>query len=185
MKRKCYFTNYGVTFDKNNKEEIHDTWNCNPLCCKADLCNGLWCEDYSIDFNKDSAIKSIKEYVKNGCNNTYGYIKEVEIDLDKDTWNQIYKDLVKDYNYKNIKEAKNNGFIPYDYTDILEDNCSYWEEPDMSFLKENYEIKENQLHIYKESELDKDIIDWVNNELYGIRKDNKEIENGGINDVSI
>ena len=177
VKKKCYFTNVGVLFDKTDKKELKDTWNCNSLCCKSDLCNGLWCEDYAIEFNKESAIKNIKNYVQNGCDTTYGYIKEVDIDLDDELWKDIFNDLVKNYGYDNINDAKKDGYIPYDYYEVIEDYSSYWEEPDLSYIKNKNEIKENELHILKESELDKDIINWINEELYGVKKN---VEIGGI-----
>lgn len=43
IEKKCYFYNVGTTFDKNDFEELEDDWNCNPHCCKSDLCNGLYC----------------------------------------------------------------------------------------------------------------------------------------------
>ena len=174
--KTCYFFNVGVTFDKNDLKELKDTWNCNSFCCKSDLCNGLWCEEYGIDFNKNQTIDYIKNYVKNGSVNTYGYIKKVNITLSKEEWDDIYKYLVKNYKYSSNKDAKENGNIPYEYYDLIENYSSYWEEPDLSFIKvDSNVIKENQLHILKEDELNPETIKWINSNLYGI-EEVKEIE---------
>lgn len=165
MKRKCYFTNEGVIFDKNNKKELKDCWNCNPFCCKSDLSNGLWCTEYGIEFNREYAEKEIKYNVEKGCNNSYGYIKEVEIDLPKELWKDIEDNLIKNYKFSK-KEIKEKGFIPFDYTDIIEDYSSYWEQPDISYLKKDNKIYKNVLEIKKQNELNQDIISWVNKELY-------------------
>lgn len=177
IEKKCYFYNVGTTFDKNDFKELKDDWNCNPHCCKSDLCNGLYCEDYGINFNKEETIKNIKKYVEIGVNNTYGYMKEVTISLPKDLWKEIYTSLVEDYRFKNIKDAKNNGIIPYEFHEIIEDYSSYWEEPDISFWKDNGDIKQNVIHVLKESELDSETINWVNDNLYHT---SKETEIGGI-----
>lgn len=177
IEKKCYFYNVGTTFDKNDFEELKDVWNCNPRCCKSDLCNGLYCEDYGINFNKEETIKNIKKYVEIGVNNTYGYIKEVSISLPEDLWKDIYNSLIDDYRFKNIKDAKKNGIIPYEYSEIIEDYSSYWEEPDKSFWKDNGNIKQDIIHILKESELDSETINWVNDNLYHTLKEN---EIGGI-----
>lgn len=175
--KTCYFFNVGTTFDKDNLEELKDTWNCNQFCCKSDLCNGLWCEEYGIDFNKEETIKFIRNHVKESGIGGYGFIKEVDITLPKNEWNDIYKYLVKSYHYSSIKDARKNGTIPYDYYDLIEDYSSYWEEPDLSFLKvDSNDIRENQLHILKENELNPETIKWINQELYGIKTDVEEIE---------
>lgn len=165
--KKCYFYNVGVTFDRNNKEELENTWNCCPCSCYADICNGLWCEGYGIEFNKDNAINLIKEYVKCGVNNTYGYIKEVNINLAEEDWKEIYDTLIKDYKYKTLKNAEKNGYIPYDFVDIMEDYSSNWEKPDMSFIKKDNNILENKLEILNEKQLNKETIKWINKKLYG------------------
>ena len=157
-------------FDKNDKEKIHDCWNCNGFCCKADLCNGLWCEDYGINFNKNETDNFIKEYVKNGVEGTYGYLKEVEVDLEEDLWNDIEKDLKNNYKYDD-NDIKIKGFIPYEYSDILEEYSSYWEQPDVSYLKQNYKILKDVVDVKKQEELDPEIIRWVSKDLY-----NEQIE---------
>ena len=157
-------------FDKNDKEKIHDCWNCNGFCCKADLCNGLWCEDYGINFNKNETDNFIKEYVKNGVEGTYGYLKEVEVDLEEDLWNDIEKDLKNNYKYDD-NDIKIKGFIPYEYSDVLEEYSSYWEQPDVSYLKQNYKIIKDVITVKKQEELDPEIIKWVSKDLY-----NEQIE---------
>ncbi len=165
--KKCYFFNIGFTFDRNNKEELKETWNCCPFACYADICNGLWCEEYGIEFNKDNALNLIKEYVENGSNNTYGYIKEVNINLTNEEWKNIYNNLIKEYKYKNLKDAKQNGYIPFEFIDIINDYSSYWERPDISFIKRDNNILENKLEILNEKQLNKKTIKWINKELYG------------------
>lgn len=166
IEKTCYFFNVGTTFDKNNKDSLKGCWNCNPFCCKADLCNGLWCENYGIVFNKDYAKNYIKKYVEDGVENTYGYIQEVNITLSQSLWDEIYESLVKDYTFDNIKIAKENGFIPFDYYEIIENYSSYWEKPDMSFFKDKSKIKKNVIEVLKESELNQDTIKWINDNFY-------------------
>lgn len=181
MKRKCYFINEGVLFDKNDKTELKDCWNCNGNCCKADLCNGLWCTEYGIEFNKKAAEEFIKYSVKNGCENSYGYLKEVEIDLPKELWNDIENDLSSNYHFTK-HDIKKKGFIPFDFYEVIEDYSSYWEQPDISYVKKNGKVLKNILEIKKEYELDPNIVSWVNQELYGeVKKENKkEVESYGI-----
>lgn len=175
--KTCYFFNVGTTFDKDNFEELKDTWNCNQFCCKSDLCNGLWCEEYGIDFNKEETIEFIKKHVEDNGIGAYGYIKEVNITLPKSEWKDIYKYLVENYRYSSINDAKENGIIPYDHFDLIEDYSSYWEEPDLSYLKvKNNTIKINELHILKEEELNPKTIKWINSELYGIKEKAEEME---------
>lgn len=175
--KTCYFYNVGVLFDKDNLELLKNVWNCNGNCCKSDLCNGLSCEDYGINFNKDSTIKYIKDYVDEGIVNTYGYIKSVDITLPKNLWDDIYQYLIKNYDYKSIIEASKNGFISFDYGEIIEEFSSYWEEPDKSFVKMKLNtIEENKIHILKENELNGNTINWVNENLYGLKKEPEEIE---------
>lgn len=171
MKKKCYFFNIGFIFDKNNHKDLYDCWNCNQFCCKSDLCNGLWCNEYGIEFNKNNALDFIKEHVRDGGNDSYGFIKEVEIDLDSEIWQELFNNLVKNYNFENEDDAKLNGYIPYEY-ELLEDYSSYWEQPDISYLRDGENILENKLEILKENELNKETIEWINKELYGIKKDN-------------
>ena len=173
MKRKCYFFNVGTIFDKDDKKLLKDCWNCNEFCCKADLCNGLWCEEYGIDFNKEDAEDYIKNYVINGVEKTYGFIKEKEIDLDKEIWDDIENNLKKNYKYSE-KEIKEQGFIPYDYGDIIDEYSSYWEQPDISYLKENDEILINALVIKEQNELNQGTISWINKELYNEQVVEKE-----------
>lgn len=176
MKRKCYFYNCGTTFDKNDKEYLFDCWNCNPHCCKSDLCNGLWCEDYGIYFNKQVAEDIIKEYVKNGVVSTYGFLKEVEIDLSKDLWNEIEEYLINNYGYDDISEVRKSGFISFDFAEIIDDFSSYWEQPDISYLKKDSNvILKNVIDVKKENELNKDTIDWINSNIYN-QSNNKEME---------
>lgn len=170
IKRKCYFFNVGTVFDKNDKTKLKDCWNCNGFCCKADLCNGLWCEEYGINFNKEETEKFIKEYVESGVEGTYGWLKKVDVDIEENLWNDIENYLRKNYNY-NEKEVKERGFIPYEYTDIIEESSSYWEQPDMSYLKENYKILKDVITIKKQEELDPEIIKWVSKELYNEQVD--------------
>lgn len=172
IKRKCYFFNVGTVFDKNNLKYLEDVWNCNPHCCKSDLCNGLYCENYGIIFDKENAIKEIKDYVKDGVVDTYGYIKSVDVELPEDVWKSIYDNLVEDYDFESIKEAKTKGYISFDFPDLIDDFSSYWEEPDTSFLKvDRNKIVENEIHILKEQDLDSEVIKWVNENLYSSSKD--------------
>lgn len=174
--KTCYFYNLGVTFDKDDFKTLKDVWNCNGNCCKSDLCNGLSCEDYGINFNYDETIKEIKKYVEDGMVNSYGYIKSVDITLTVEEWNDMYKYLKDNYNFASIKDAKKHGFISFDYGDMLEDYSSYWEEPDKSFLKvDSNTIKENELHILKENELNKETISWINENLYDEKSEIKEL----------
>lgn len=175
IEKKCYFYNIGTIFNKDDKEELHNCWSCNSNCCKSDLCNGLYCEDYGIDFNKEKTIDQVLEYVKSGVNGTYGFIKEVKIYLTDEEWNCIYNTLVNDRDFTNIIDAKNNGYIPFDYYEIIDDFSSYWEEPDFSFLKDKNNIKQNVIHIFKESELNPDTINWINENIYQISKKNTDI----------
>lgn len=175
--KKCYFYNVGTTFDKDNLTYIEDVWNSNGNCCKADLCNGLNCEGYGIEFNKDDVLNRIKDYVKNGVINTYGYIKSVNITLPEEEWNDIYKYLLDNYNFNSIDDASERGFISFNYCDLIEDYSSYWEEPDESYLKTGlHTIEENKIHILKENKLNSKTIKWINENLYGSRKELDAIE---------
>ena len=177
IKKTCYFYNVGVLFDKNDKKDLYNNWNCNSLCCKSDLCNGLSCEDFGINFNKKDTINEIKKYVENGVVNTYGYMKKIDVELPEDLWNEIYDLLVKNYNYNSIKEASTGGFLCYEYGEIIDDFSSYWEEPDLSFVKTiDNKIATNSFHILKEEELNKNTIDWVNRKLYGIKEEKNKGE---------
>lgn len=165
MKRKCYFVNAGVIFDNTNKQRLKDCWNCNPNCCKSDLCNGLWCEMYGIEFNKKTAEDELKSYVIQGCENSYAYYKEIEIDLEDDLWKDIESYLINDYNFTE-NEIKERGFIPFDFSEIIEENSSYWEQPDVSYLKQNNKILKDVITIKKQDQLNSEIMNWINKELY-------------------
>lgn len=171
IKRKCYFINCGTTFDKDDKEKLFDCWNCNGNCCKSDLCNGLWCEDYGIFFNKRVAEDYIREYVKNGVPTTYGYLKEIDVDLSKDTWENIEQYLIDNYGYDNLDEVHNSGFISFDFAEIIDEFSSYWEQPDISYFKKDNEILKNVLIVKKQEELNSEIMDWINKELYNEKSD--------------
>lgn len=175
--KTCYFYNVGTTFDKDDLDSLKDVWNCNVNCCKSDLCNGLCCEDYGIDFDKEFATKYVEEYVKNGVINTYGFVKKVDITLSEETWKEIYRYLIENYGFESTKIASQKGFISFDYSDLIEKYSSYWEEPDESFLKTGLNnIEKNKVHILKENELNFETINWINENLYGIKKDLEEIE---------
>ena len=100
-------------------------------------------------------------------------MKEIIISLPKDLWKEIYTSLVEDYRFKNIRDARNKGIIPYEYYEIIEDYSSYWEEPDISFWKDNGNIKQNVIHVLKESELDSETMKWINDNLYYTSKENE------------
>ncbi len=175
--KTCYFYNVGTTFDRNNLEYLKDVWNCNGNCCKSDLCNGLNCEEYGIDFNKDDVLRYVEDYVKKGVIDTYGYIKSVDITLSEDEWNDIYKYLLKNYNFNSIEDASKRGFISFNYGDLIEDYSSYWEEPDESFLKTGlHTVEKNKIHILSENKLNKKTINWINKNLYGTVKDLETME---------
>lgn len=179
IEKTCYFFNVGTTFDRNNLETLKDVWNCNSNCCKADLCNGLYCEEYGIDFDKERCIKNTKKYVESGVNNTYGFVKEVKVSIPEDLWDEIYKSLVVDYHFDNVEAAKKYGYIPFDYGEIIENFSSYWEEPDLSFFKDKNKIRKNVIHVLKESELNSETMEWVNKNLYYSKseKDSEVSEN--------
>lgn len=178
MKKKLYFYNMGVTFDNTNKEDLEECWNNNLYACKSDILNGLWCEEYGYDFNKENAIKRAEDYVKDGNNTTYGYVKEVTIsDFDKETWNNIYDELIKDYGFKDRKEASKYGYVPADYDYIEDDYSPNYAEPDISFYKNDKgEIEKNTIHVLHENEINKDTVNFVRN-LYDEEplKDTKEM----------
>lgn len=174
MKRKCYFFNVGTVFDKNDKAKLKDCWNCNGFCCKADLCNGLWCEEYGINFSKEETECFIKEYVETGVEGTYGFMKEVIIDEPKEVWDNIEEYLKRNYKYSK-DEIEKKGFIPYDDTDMIEDYSSYWEQPDISYLKKNNIILKDVIEVKKQEELDPEIMSWVNKTLYGEIDKNEEV----------
>lgn len=174
--RKCYFFNVGVTFDINDFEKAYDVWGCNGNACKSDVINGLSCENYGVNFNEEATRNYIKEYVKKGCDNTYGYMVERNIELPKEDWKEIDEELVKSYGYDNLEDAKQNGFIPFDFAQ-LEDCCSYYEQPNESYLKQNNIILKNKINVYDEkTALDKNYaaVSRILNDIY---KDN----NIGIN----
>lgn len=175
IKRKCYFFNEGILFEKNNKKELKDCWNYNGNCCKSDLCNGLWCTEYGIEYNKQNIEESVKYSVETGKEGSYGYIKEVEIDLEDDLWKEIDDFLIKSFHIEK-EDLKTNGFIPFEFYEIINDYSSYWEQPDISYIKKDGNILKNVLEIKKEKELDPETTTWINEELYGIRKEIKKDE---------
>lgn len=170
IKRICYFFNEGILFDKNNKKELKDCWNYNGFCCKSDLFNGLWCTEYGIEYNKENTEESIKYSVEKGRDGSYGYIKEVEIDLKEDLWVEIDNFIINNYHIEK-DELNIKGFIPFEFFEIINDYSSYWEEPDLSYIKKDGKILKNVLEIKKENELDPETTTWINEELYGIRKE--------------
>ena len=69
--------------------------------------------------------------------------------------------------FSSIKEATENGFISFDFGDIIDDYSSYWEEPDQSFLKiDSNKIIKDGIHVLKEDELNTETIKWINSNLY-------------------
>lgn len=166
IKKKLYFYNVGVRFENHDKEKIHDVWNCNGNCCKSDLANGLNCEDYGVYFSKKCAEGYIKDYVKNGIKQTYGYVNEITVELEKSEWEEIRNYLIEEYGFEK-NEVSTLGFIPWDFCDLLEDICPYWKEPDISYYKNNNgDIEKNVVHIYEENKIDKEIMNYINNKLY-------------------
>lgn len=145
--RPCYFFNVGVTFDINDFDSAYDVWGCNGNACRSDIINGLSCENYGINFNEDMTRNYIKEYVKRGCDNTYGYMIKRNIELPKEEWEEIDEELVKNYGYDDLEDAKQNGFIPFDFAQ-LEDCCSYYEQPDESYLKAGPNLLLNKINVY-------------------------------------
>lgn len=145
--RPCYFFNVGVTFDINDFDSAYDVWGCNGNACRSDIINGLSCENYGINFNEDMTRNYIKEYVKRGCDNTYGYMIKRNIELPQEEWEEIDEELVKNYGYDDLGDAKQNGFIPFDLAQ-LEDCCSYYEQPDESYLKAGSNLLSNKINIY-------------------------------------
>lgn len=154
--RPCYFFNVGVVFDINDFESAYDVWNCNGNACMSDIINGLSCENYGIYFNKNVARDKVVNYVKNGINNTYGYIVEKNITLPKEEWNSIDEYLVENYDFENISDAQKNGFISFDFSELIEENSSYYEQPDESYLKKDNSIIQNCIKVYdKKTALEK------------------------------
>lgn len=166
ISKKMYFYNVGIKFDSNDKEKIHDVWNCNGNCCKSDLANGLNCEDWGVYFNKKCAEGYVKDYVRKGINQTYGYINEITVKLEEKEWKDIEHYLIKQYGYEK-SEINKTGFIPWDFGDMLEEICPYWKEPTISYYKNsNGDIEKNTLHICGEDKIDKNIMDYINHKLY-------------------
>ena len=177
MERKCYYYSIGTIFSKNDKQVLKDCWNCNPNCCKSDLCNGLWCDNYGINFSKEDTEAMIKYATEKGVINSYGYMKEIIIDLDDEEWNDIDNSILKNYGYTALEYAKANGFISFDYYDIIEDSTPYWEQPDLSYLKKSDgSIEKNVLEVKTEEELDPDIIEWINDSFYSTLEKHQEME---------
>lgn len=84
---------------------------------------------------------------------------------------------MKNYNFNSLEDASNNGFINFDYGELLEDYSSYWEEPDKSFYKTNQStIEKNTIHVLREKDLNKNTIDWINKYLYGTLEDFRIME---------
>ena len=54
----------------------------------------------------------------------------------------------------------------------MDDYSSYWEQPDISYLRDGEKILKNKLKILKEKDLNPETIKWINEELYGIVKSN-------------
>lgn len=178
MKRKCYYFCTGTTFDKNDKKVLKDCWNCNPNCCKSDLCNGLWTDDYGVLFNEEETKEKIKFSVEHGINQSFGYMKAVTIDLDEEEWNDIDSYLLENYSsFKDIEDVRKNGFLSFEYYDIIDDNTPYWEQPDVSYLKKSDgTIAKNVLEVKSEEELDSDIIKWINDSFYSTIEKHQEME---------
>ena len=173
--RTCYFYNVGVKYDKDDLELLEDIFYYNKYCTKSDLCNGLYCEDYGLDFDEKEVFDYIKQYVEEGVPNTYGFMKKVNVTLPIDTWNRIYEELKKDYDYNSIDEASQKGFISKRNKEIYYEHFLQWENPDFSYLKDTTNnIVENKLNILKEEELNPDTISWINENLYNEKT--KEIE---------
>lgn len=166
IKKKMYFFNVGVKFDIHDKKKIYDVWNCNGNCCKSDLANGLSCENWGVFFNKKCAEDYIKNYVKVGVNLTYGYINEIEVEIEESVWKEIKEYLIDEYHIEK-KEINKIGFIPWDFAELLEDICPFWKEADTSYYKnDNGEIEKNVLHICEENKVDKEIMNYINNKIY-------------------
>lgn len=177
MKRECYFYSCGTIFDKNDRELLYDCWNCNGNSCKSDVCNGLWCDDYGIFFSKEAANDYIKTYVDEGIVSTYGYLKKINIELPSEVWNNIENTLINSYNYDSLHDARKCGFIPVDFYEVIEDYSPYWEQPDISYLKQNANIiLKDVIKIKKEEELEIDTINWINQNIYFDRKNANEVE---------
>ena len=166
--RKCYFFNVGVTFDINDFDRAYDVWNCNGNACKSDIINGLSCENYGVNFNKNMTRDYIKQYVEEGCNNTYGYIVVKNIELPQEEWNEIDEELVKNYGYDDLEDARENGFIPFDF-EQFEESCSYYEQPSESYLKTGNYFLINKINIYDQKtalEKNYNAVSKMLNELY-------------------
>lgn len=166
--RKCYFFNVGVTFDINDFDRAYDVWNCNGNACKSDIINGLSCENYGVNFNKNITRDYIKQYVEKGCNNTYGYMVEKNVELSQEEWDEIDNFLIENYSYDNLDDVRKNGFIPFEF-EQLEENCSYYEQPNESYLKQDNDCLMNKINIYnRETALAKNYnaVSKILNKLY-------------------
>lgn len=154
--RKVYYFSVGVTFDINDFDRAYDVWGCNGNACMSDVINGLSCEDYGTYFNKDEAKNMISNYVKNGTNNSYGYIVEKNITMPKLEWDDIDKYLVDNYNFTDSDDAKENGFIPFDFANLVEEEYPYYVQPTESYLKQDGTVVKNKINVYdKETALEK------------------------------
>ena len=169
IKKKMYFYNVGVKFDIHDKQQIYNVWNCNGNCCKSDLANGLSCEDWGVYFNKRCAVDYAKNYVKSGINQTYGYVKEIIVELEQSDWEEIRNYLITEYGYEK-EEINKLGFIPWDFGNLLEEICPNWEEPTISYYKNDKgNIEKDTIHVCKEEDIDKNIMKYINEEIYGIK----------------
>ena len=110
----------------------------------------------------------IKQYVEEGCNNTYGYIVAKNIELPQEEWNEIDEELVKNYGYDDLEDARENGFIPFDF-EQFEESCSYYEQPSESYLKTGNYFLINKINIYDQKtalEKNYNAVSKMLNELY-------------------
>ena len=105
---------------------------------------------------KDEAKNMISNYVKNGTNNSYGYIVEKNITMPKLEWDDIDKYLVDNYNFTDSDDAKENGFIPFDFANLVEEEYPYYVQPTESYLKQDGTVVKNKINVYdKETALEK------------------------------
>ena len=170
--KKLFFYNLGTTFDKNNTDLLYDCWNCNGNCCKSDLSNGLWCEDYGIVFNRDYAKNICKNHAKDGVKTSYGYYKEIFVTLPKSEWEDIIQDLQDNYGFDDYRDASINGYIPFEYSELIDDWSSYWEEPTESWYKNNMGlVSHNSIHIKTQDKLNPKTMEFISNVCYGTIED--------------
>lgn len=91
-------------------------------------------------------------------------------------WDDIYNSLIKEYGYDNKKDAIKSGFISFEFYEIIEDYSSYWEQPDISYLKNDNSILNNIIEIKKENELNKETIKWINEKIYNKKEDDNNYD---------